>query len=379
MNKKIIAGVVLPLAVLPLLVFAKNTARSQYVLERDQVREGNLYAVSENVLISGTAMADLTAVGGEIVVAGDIGEDVLLVGGKSQLAGKVSGDVRLVGGETVVSGSIGGDLAGAAGKIYTSTGSVIGGDVILFGGEVVLQSAVRGNVRVSGGEVTLNGLVQGDVEVNGGKLIVGDQAVLQGSLTYRGPRAPIISSSAQIQGKVEYVRDDFGHRDLRFFARKVWLFGSVASVLMSIILALVLLKVFKRQTPEFIYTSLNRFWPSMGFGVVGFLVIGILSLFLMVSVVGLPLGIIGLLLLVLGNIVAAGLSGIIFGTWLNKVIRRRQHYQVTVGTAVWGSLLLCVVALVPVIGALVCLVFHLIGLGALIQAAHRWFKVVSHA
>lgn len=375
MNKKsigiasIIAGVVLPMTI----GAATTWSGSRYVLQREETHIGNAYVVSERIVTAGTVKGDLVSIGGKQSHSGRTEGDVLFAGGEVSIDGVVTGDVRGAGGEVSLYGSVGGDVALVGGTLYIASGSRIAGDVITAGGDMTIAGAVAGRVRVSGGDVSIEGPVSGSVEVEGGRLFIGEKAVIAGDVSFRGPRPPFIDPGATIQGKTNFIRDDFGSGRFGHAVRGLGAAAIVVLLLMSLVTALALFGFFKQATVGLAHAAMSEFWPHAARGLGASILIAICSVLLIATVIGLPIGVVGVLVLFGLCIVGNALAGILFGVWAKKYILRQHDAAITVATVVWGTLALRILAVVPVIGALLNALFLFVALGVLAAAGYRRF------
>lgn len=373
-KKKLLIGGSSALILLPLLVGASGVwSSSRFVLGQDQIRTGNTYVASEESLVAGTINGDLVLVSGKAMVTGVIDDDLLAAGGSIQLAGTVGGDVRLVAGESVIGGTVGGDVAVVGGKSTVVAGTKVAGDLLVVGGQVRIDGSIGGRVRISGGEVTVNGPVTGAVEVKGGRLIIGEQAVIAGNVSYRGPQAPTITPGAVVLGKTDFTRDDFGRAQFRSFAHGMGVLAGAAGLLMSLTLALVFFSVFKKSAHALTHAALSSFWPHAGRGLLAMIALPIISVIIMLTIVGLPIGGFGLMVFGLGNILAMALSGIVFGAWIQRFVFKKSEHQPTVTTVVWGTVALRAITFIPVVGWIVGLLFCSVSFGVLAHSAYHRF------
>jgi len=102
--------------------------------------------------------------------------------------GEVIGDDLYVnGGEVIIDGTVNGDLVVAGG--YVEVNGVVTGDLIAAGGAVVLAGAVQDDARLAGGGIIVSGSVGDDLFVAGGggwpgglafPMTIGDRTLPQG-------------------------------------------------------------------------------------------------------------------------------------------------------------------------------------------------------
>jgi hypothetical protein len=330
-----------------------------------------------------------------------IGDDVFMAGGTLRLAEAVAGDAILAGGRIATSGAVRGDEVAAGGRL--ELGANVDGGLYAAGGRVRLDGKVARNARIAGGnvevgpeadveggltigggEVDVNGRVGkylqvgagsahvdahvgGDVDVSSGELSIGPGAVIDGTLNYYGPRPATVAEGAQIKGGMHYFeRKQWGHQGRTGgFGPGAWLWLIGWIIAGSILLAL--WPGFVRSVTD---AALQR--PGMalllGFGVLVCAPIAVLLL--MVTVIGIPLALLGiclyLLLLPLGYLASAAA----IGEWVLARMRHggeilmRQRLLMLLAMLV----VLFVVTRVPVLGGIVSLVLIVAGIGSLVMA-----------
>jgi cytoskeletal protein CcmA (bactofilin family) len=376
MRKQLLVAGLIGVVVLPVIVGASGLlGGDRYILQRGESHSGNAYAVGKRVLIAGDVQGDLVSTGGEVIITGDVQDDVLVAGSEIQLSGTVGGDARLAGAEALVSGVIAGDLAVASGRLYAVRGSRIGGDLLIVGGDAQIEAEVLGSVRISGGEVAINGPVKGVVEVQGGRLVIGEQARLDGDLIYRGPDEPLIAPGAVILGETRYEEDDFGSRRFAHAASGFGVLIILAILLMSVFAAVLLFSLFKHRTGVLTHLALADMPMNAGYGILAVVVAVICSVLLSVSIIGLPVGIFGIMIIGVGTSIASALSGIVFGSWFTRVVLRKAEHQPTLTSVIWGTLALQCISAVPVFGWIVALFFCLVSTGVVARVAYHRFWV----
>jgi cytoskeletal protein CcmA (bactofilin family) len=324
------------------------------------------FASGGSVSLTEEVFGDAVAAGGEVVVESAVRGDALLAGGEVELAGTVDEDVYAAGGEVELSGHVLGSARLAGGDVEIERDAVIDGAVSVAGGDVTIDGRLGQYLQSAAGSTQINGEIEGDVEVSGGELIIGRGAVINGSVTFRGPNPPEVEDGATVRGGVQHI-EKREHAGLRAFAglfALLWLAGW----LIVGWLVLVLWPGFARAVVE---TAQTR--PAASFVIGVALLVGVPALLvaLAISLIGLPLALlllcVYLLLLPLGYLAAAAA----IGEWLLPRIRRGA--AITTWHRVFmllGVLVaLSVVTRVPYLGGLVCFVVLLAGMGILVLAA----------
>ena len=72
------------------------------VFPANKIHNGDYFAFSETVEISGTITGDLYVAGAQVFIDGNIQGDVLLVAGSADISGTVGGNIRALGGQVLL-------------------------------------------------------------------------------------------------------------------------------------------------------------------------------------------------------------------------------------------------------------------------------------
>jgi cytoskeletal protein CcmA (bactofilin family) len=329
---------------------------------------------------------DVFAAGGGITLQNQVAGDALLAGGQVNLNAPVGGDAALAGGEVTVSGSVGQDLYAAGGQLringmVAGSARLAGGDIRLAqggrvadgvsaaGGRIALDGTVGGYANIAGGSMSIDGTVNGDVEAAGGSLRIGPNAVIQGQLTYRGPRAADVAAGAQVRDGVNNIAYEppMSRRGLPFLLGMVallWLVGWA-------IVGALLLWLFPAQTRGATLAAQANPGFAALIGLIALVVIPVIIVLLMLSGIGIPLALLAALLYFV-LLPLDFLSGIIaIGDWFLPRLTR-QPGEVTAGHRIVAFILaliaVAILTQIPFIGWLGGLLLWIIGIGALLLA-----------
>ncbi len=350
------------LALLPLAAYAATFRSGDTVdIRANETIRDDFYAGGGSVTSSGSVTGDLYAGGGTILITGSVAQDAVVGGGTITVTGDVGDDLRAGGGTIVVQGAVGGDVVVGGGQIHLS-GSRIGGDVLAGGGVVRIDAAVGNDVKVGGGSVFINGPVAGNVEADADTLTLGSAAVITGNLSYTSPKEVVIEEGARVGGKTTYTpRADRGDAGaalaIAFFS-----VAAIVKILMMLAAAFFFGLVFHRYSTHLVQTAYARPLMEIGRGFILLIVMPVASVFLMVTIVGLPLGFLGLIgyigALIFSWLVAPLLIGSLIYQWITK-----EGYQVNWKTILLGVFAFCIAGVVPILGSLVQFGFIVLALG----------------
>jgi hypothetical protein len=124
--------------------------------------------------------------------------------------------------------------------------------------------------------------------------------------------------------------------------------------------------------------TLDNFWKELLRGLVLLVVIPVMAILLFVTVIGSFIGIFVVALYAILIILGSVFSGIVLADLLNRLLfggskaKKLNWPMVILGVVVFGLL-----AFVPFVGWIICLVFFLAGLGAVSNLLYRQIKTLK--
>jgi len=327
--------------------------------------QDDLYVAGGSISHTGTITGDLFATGGTILINGPIGEDLFAGGGTVTVIGNVGGDVRVAGGTLVLQGGIRGDALIGGGQI-TITGPQVSGDVLVGGGTIHIESPVQGDIRAGGGDVYINSFVGGNVEVNAERLHLGPKALINGTLSYTSPKEVVMDSGAQVKGAVSYEpREKVGSgKEAIATLASFWVFVKTLTLLL---LSLLIGLFFKRYSVKAVESFTASPLLEFGRGLIVFIVLPVLSVILMFTLVGAPIGILGFVSIIALTIASFGFAPVILGSLLHKWAMKGSQYIVSWKTIVLGVLAYTVLCFIPLVGWLITAFLMFASVGVIIN------------
>jgi cytoskeletal protein CcmA (bactofilin family) len=341
------------------------------VTQRGRVQE-DLYLAGSTVTVAADVEGDVSAAGGRVTIENTVNNDVMAAGGTVELRAKVKDDARLAGGEVTVAGDIGDELLAAGGTIVVTPDARIGGRAWLAGSRVEFDGRVAKSLKAAGGTIVIGGEVMGDADLIGEHIEIAPSAIIHGHLNYRSPNEAKIDSGARILGAVTMIPMEKPHGAERAAHAGGFVFMLVALFVTSAVLILIF--------PDFSATAARGVrkapWVALGLGLAVLAGGPLVVLVLMLTLVGVWLGLIVLavylVMLLLGYLTAvlfladAGLARVRQGETPSPGWR-------LVALAV-TLLVLGLLRLVPVLGCLIGFLVLVFGLGALTRAIWRRYR-----
>ncbi len=354
----------------------------EYVLPENQTIGDDLYVGAANAIINGGVNGDLLVSGGNITVANRVEGDLMAAGGNVTINGEVGDDLRVVGGSITILRNVGDDVIAGGGTIHILKDVVIGGDLVVAGGLVLVDGKVNGNIRIAGGDVSINGTVLGEVSIVADESFkIGPGANIARVINYEGTREASISEEASLRKGVEFTKRDRSGGG--FDTEKAKVFGSafagilgiawLIQAIMFITAALFAVFVLKKFSDKLIDSAMKDVGKNMlqGFG---FLILTPIAILLLAAtVLGVPLAIVGGISYALMAAIAKIYAGILLGAWLFK-FATKEHTPLDWKMAVIGVLAIEILSLIPFIGWLATFLIFCTVLGAIYAGTLKRIK-----
>lgn len=377
----------LALASFPLVVGA-TFLHSDTVTVRGTIFD-DLYAAGGSLVLDGVIEGDAVLAGGGISLQSPVTEDAMLAAGNITINAGIGDDLRAGGGTVTVNAGVGDDAIIAGGTLVMTPEMTVGGDINAAGGQVTMQAAVAGSGRIAGGQIVFGGSVAGNLQVYGDDVMI--DGTVGGSAVLVGQKL-VIGDNASFAGDVQYwTKDgevDFGdsvagtavfNEDLAphggldkreagaalaAIVGTVLVFFFLAGVVVLAALSLLPSQIFRRGAEKIRENP----WMALLAGFLFAVATPVLAVILMMTLIGIPLGIVILLLYGITMYLAWPATALVAAYYTGS--RSSKNGKMTrlgaFGLAAVYLLLLCIVKLIPFIGWLVACVVTLMGLGSLV-------------
>ncbi|MGP1275119.1 MAG: hypothetical protein ACQRW7_06850 [Caulobacterales bacterium] len=378
------------------LMLAAAPAHAQYIggdlnLDLDQDRSaqflagdvtlrgrvgGDISGLAGNVDITADVGGSIQLAAGDITIRGTVGQDVSIAGANISVLSDVAGSADLAGADIRISGRIGNNLAVGGALIVIDENGSVGGNLDLAGSEIRMSGTAQGRLKGRARTVIIDGTIAGDVELHAENVEVLPGAQIAGDLRVRGPNAPTIAEGAEILGETSYEEAAFTegngarvHAGPRVsdFGPPAWAFGTamgIAAFVLGMLACLISPRAVSGITDHF----RSRPWAAglLGLVLAAFLPILLVAVFvfLAITVIGIPLGIILLFAFPFIMVLAYAFGAVVLG----DLIFNRSGNGIGLGMRILSLFLVLAVigalGVVPVLGFLIGSIVFFIGLGA---------------
>ncbi len=343
-----------------------------WILEGEVVPE-DLYAVGNNIRVSGRVEGDLVAAAAEeLLVEGTVAGSVTVLASRVVIEGVVEGSVRGVAGEVIVTGRVGGDVVVGVGSLRMV--GEVERDILAAAWSGVAGGKVGRDLRGLFRSVRLGGEVEGDVEIRTDRLETESGLSISGDLVFEASRLSEPGElSGYVDGSVLNRRALPPNVRIRAFGLMVYLFAALSMMvggLAAIRLAPRWVEAAASRTAKSPLRSLGKglalfLSPAIGLALVGVVVrwfpiyvwgpILVVAIPLLLSVAG------GwLLALLVAHVPVAMMTG----RWLGRVFGRDWERS---SAYLVGAIAYLLALRIPVVGGPLVAIATIIGAGGWLE------------
>jgi hypothetical protein len=250
------------------------------------------------------------------------------------------------------------------GEVLVEAGDVMDGDVVVIGGQAIVEGTVNGSVVAVAGSLDIRGSVNGDVTGVASNVKLGDRARILGDLVNVG--GGMRRGRAQVQGEVVniglgFVPGGFGPLGILGALFFWWKLLELVLVFLSILMLCALvpdrIRAVAAEAPA-------RSFPGFFAGIGGYIALAVVLSILVVTILGAPLALLCLMIFwVFKWIALTGLFAAIGGR-LGRTLMGRELSLL--GAALLGFLPFALLRFVPFLGWAVWMTLSFIAVGLML-------------
>lgn len=176
------------------------------------------FAVGRNIRVTQPVSGDSFLAAHEVEVTSSVGGDLAAAATELRLSGRIGHNVYAAARRIELEGNIDGNARLAAADLHVAPAARIGGGSTLAADTIEFEGQSLGYLTAAARSVSIDGHVGGDATVTAAELDIGPQAVIDGSLVFRGPRAPTVARTARIHNGVQFIEQHQRHAARRYSA-----------------------------------------------------------------------------------------------------------------------------------------------------------------
>ena len=344
-------------------VNAKETDPSAVSEDENSVNSEN--TTSDDTLTSDSSTATTTTHDG----------DLYKTGGDIEITDAINGNVYVAGNSVTVKGQIGGDLFVIANNLNID-GAQVYGNVFAISTNITLNGliydlygicntlnvpyngTVYRDIKVMCNTATIDGVIGGNVYITANqKLTLDADCMIYKDLNYSTP-SEIEVKDGTVQGNVNYSSSMFKTNAVDYAMSFAYL---IVFVLIVWLLMMFIAPKFMEKATRI---GKEKILPSLGFGILGIILIPVIAVLLMFTVVGMPISmalmaLYGLLVLITFTVVT-----LTFANMLANKVKFFAKFKNLIGI-ILIALILWALTLIPYVGIIIKLIITIYGFGIL--------------
>ena len=275
-------------------------------------------------------------------------EDVVVSGGNAIIDGTIEGDLAVMGGTVDINGTVEGDVAVFGGNL-TVLGT-IEKDAAVFGGNIRNKGMIEGDLFVAGGTVSLDSgsTVEGQISMIGGSVNRDTNATVQGEIKsievgQLSKILPRIATAFRFPGRFSRIPGIPWVPGQHIFGA----FITLAALIVFYVLNLLVLLIFPKAVERIFGKIQSNIWISVACGVgIEILYVPLIVLFA-VSIIGIPIIPLFILAVLVGLLFGSTAISMIIGERIKKGFNWQVENRIGIFSLGWLTIMI-----IPILGSI---------------------------
>ncbi len=306
---------------------------------------------------------------GDSAIAGQLVDIIGNIDGIGFIAGRdvnVNGSIEygFVAGETVnIKNKTEKSIYVAGQTIIFDKTANVGRDIFAVGSKIVLDGKLNRDVTAAGDEITIKegSTINGSIALKSENITIEKNVVIKGTLKYNKDANISLDKSANINKieKTSSIQDENNTNVSEIIA------STINLLIVFLVIALLLPKTISKTEEIYNDKKGKGYIRNLGIGVILLIVVPLTSLLLLISNIGVSLGLILMAIYVIAIYLSYIYSGYVLGNLLiNKWLKLKSNKYIV---GLIGITILKLLTYIPAIGGLVIVVSVSIGLATILE------------
>ncbi|MBS1842032.1 MAG: polymer-forming cytoskeletal protein [Acidobacteria bacterium] len=281
-------------------------------VSKDESIKGDILLTGNRIVVDGNVDGDVYAFGQDVEVNGHITGDLISGSQTTRVNGTVDGNVRGFVNTVTVAGNVGRNLMAWAQVVNVDSKGKVGRSLTSFCQSLGVDGQVGGDVVSFNQSTRIAGTIDGGLNARGELLTIKSKARITGPVKFEGEKEPRVEEGAVLTaGPVSFTKHMPNHRE----GGKGYLFFRLLWTCSFILYGMVLTLLMPRFAGDCVSSAENA-GPSLGIGLLILLSTPIAAGLACFTFVGLPLGILTLVLWLVLLFSAQIVFGSLLGRWI---------------------------------------------------------------
>ncbi len=269
-------------------------------------------------------------------------------------------------------------LFGALAGMNIRFNGSISKDLFAFGNSLEINGNIKRDLYAFGDTVKINGVIEGNLYVASNKIIISESSIIKGNIKFYGSN--LDNKSSNIDGVISYYEgsnvsglDNIKTNIMKQKNAEFSIKDRIISVCYSLLRYLFLFLVISFSFPKFlkllkekcIYNKLSEYLSISGLGVIGLFVFPFIAFLLLISNIGISVGLIMFILYIILIYLTTIISGYIIGNLICKYLIHKNTNDYLIGLI--GISCIVILSNIPYIGLLVSIISLFFGFGTTLK------------
>jgi len=352
-------------------VLAESRSGDRVVVDTDEVINEDLFIGGKKVEILGEVNGDVYIGAENVEIQGLINGDIFVAAETITITGTLNDDIRAFGQSlTLVGATLNDGVTFFGDQLTHDSDTTVSGTVLFLGDTLLMNGLINGDIRGAGDTFTIKGEVTDSLYIASRVLNIEEGGVVNGDIRFASRNNVVVSPGAVVNGEIR--RENISTSEWRggwSWAEPVFAFVSFFGALVT---GIVLLLIFHR--PVVGVSERIRERPLLSLGVGSLVMLASLPFFLLLflTIVGIPLALLGLTLFIIGLCLSKTFVALALGRFFLRTLSPRATKNPSAYLSFFvGLISLYLLYQLPILGSLVKLIVALLGLGALLYGLQR--------
>lgn len=321
--------------------------------------------VDNDVVLEDTYNSSVATAGDSVELNGKVNGISLVAGNKVTFDGTSDYGV-IVGNSVNINGTINNDLFLAGNIVTFDKNSRLQRDVVIVASDVEINGEINRNISIYASKVTFQDVtIKGNVKIYGTNITVSKNTVIEGNLSYPEDAVYKAEDGATIGNiiKTEPIQNEDDENFFATVSAKIWSFLSL--IVVFAVISLLFPKVFNKINDKFEKMELGEVIEVFTKGLVAIILIPVIVVLLCCLMIGIPLGIIMILLYGIAIYLTTIFTAYLLGYKIWQKVFNKDINMLALGLI--GLFILFILSLIPGVRTLVSILTTLIGLGLIVD------------
>jgi cytoskeletal protein CcmA (bactofilin family) len=313
-----------------------------FYLSAEETISGNLYIISQNIVIEGEVQGDVIALASSILLNGRIEGDLIAAASQTEINGEINGSTRLAGETLNINGQVARNVNFAGKNLVLGESGEIGWDLLSGALSTKIFGLVNANVYNANGELIITGQVKGDIHYSEQTNLLEEEG------------SSVLGSLYQVKRAEKENNGAFN-----------WWQILIYKIIATFMIALVILKLNKKWLLNGKLNAKYKPWRSLTLGLIFFIFTPLISIIILATFIGAPLALIIILLWLATILTAKAFASFYIGTEIAKYLPNKYQENELLALII-GSTVLFAILLIPIINIYLSILINAFILGTII-------------